>query len=142
VANAGKRSSVAPDAKHILVVNDTEEIVELFRDIIEGMGHRMSAMTYSPEELAAVREAEPDLVILDLMFGGEARGWQLVQKLRMAPDMAATPVIVCTADVVSAREREGWLLEQGIKVVLKPFSVSDLERAVTKAFDLPDLLEA
>jgi CheY-like chemotaxis protein len=135
-------SDASQDAKHVLVVNDTEEIIELFAEIIEGLGHRMSAMTYSPEELQEVRERNPDLVILDLMFGGEARGWQLAQKLRMSPDTVRIPVIVCTADIVSARDREGWLLQQGMKVVLKPFSVDDLELAITKAFDLPDLLEA
>ena len=32
--------------KHILVVNDTEEILDLFRDILEGMGHRMTAWSF------------------------------------------------------------------------------------------------
>jgi CheY-like chemotaxis protein len=128
--------------KHILVVNDTEEIIELFRDIIEGMGHRISAMTYASEDLDEVRRIGPDLAILDFLVGGEGRGWQLVQKLRMAPDMASIPIIVCTAAVTTVREQEGWLLQHGVKVVLKPFSVQELETAITKALDLPDLLEA
>jgi CheY-like chemotaxis protein len=140
-SHVADRATVAEaDSKHILVVNDTEEIVELFRDIIEGMGHRVSAMTFAPEDLEKVRKAAPDLAILDLLIGAEGQGWQLVQKMRMSPDTADIPIIVCTAAVATVREQEGWLLQNGVKVVLKPFNVDDLELAITKAFKLPDLL--
>jgi CheY-like chemotaxis protein len=126
--------------KHVLVVNDTEEIIELFRDIIEGMGHRISATTFAPEELAEVKKAKPDIVIVDLMMDGEARGWQLVQKMRMSPDTAEIPIVVCTAATEAVREQEGWLTANAIKIVLKPFKVDDLELAITKGLELPDLL--
>jgi CheY-like chemotaxis protein len=122
------------------VVNDTEEIIELFRDIIEGMGHRISATTFAPEELAEVKKAKPDIVIVDLMMDGEARGWQLVQKMRMSPDTAEIPIVVCTAATEAVREQEGWLTANAIKIVLKPFKVDDLELAITKGLELPDLL--
>ena len=32
-------SQSASSFQHILVVNDTEEILDLFRDIVEGLGH-------------------------------------------------------------------------------------------------------
>jgi CheY-like chemotaxis protein len=126
--------------KHILVVNDTEEIIELFRDIIEGMGHRISATTYAPEDLAEVKKVDPDLVIMDLVIDGEKLGWQLTQKMRMARDTEAIPIIVCTAAGDTVREQEGWLTANGIKVVLKPFTVSDLELAIKKALKLPEVL--
>lgn len=126
--------------KTVLVVNDTEEIIELFRDIIEGMGHRVVATTFAPEDLAEVRKVKPDLVICDLLIGGEAFGWQLLQKMKMAPETAHIPVIVCTAATESVREQEGWLLTKAVKVVLKPFDIEDLERAINKAFELPDVL--
>jgi CheY-like chemotaxis protein len=130
----------APNPKRILVVNDTEEIVELFLDILEGMGHEAVATSFAPEDLAEVKKAEPDLVILDLMIGAEAQGWQLAQKMRMSPDTAKIPIVVCSAAVDQVREQEGWLASQAIKVVLKPFEVDDLELAVTKALDLPTLV--
>jgi CheY-like chemotaxis protein len=126
--------------KRVLVVNDTEEIIELFRDIIAGMGHEPVAITYAPEDLNEVKKAEPDLAILDLMMGEEGRGWQLVQKMRMSPDTAKIPIIVCSAAVDHVREQEGWLASQGIKVVLKPFELDDLELAVNKALRLPELI--
>jgi CheY-like chemotaxis protein len=128
------------DPKRVLIVNDTEEIIELFRDIVDGMGHQAVAISYAPEDLNEVRKIQPDLAILDLMMGEEGRGWQLVQKMRMSPDTAKIPMIVCSAAVDQVREQEGWLASQGIKVVLKPFQLDDLELAVTKALRLPELL--
>ena len=128
------------ESRHVLVVNDTEEILDLFRDIVEGLGHRMTAWSFSPDDLAKVTEIEPDLVILDLMLGPtELQGWALLQKLRMSPPTESTPVIVCTAATNWVREQEGWLAANAVKVVLKPFKVKHLEHAIRQALELPDV---
>jgi len=127
-------------SQHILVVNDTEEILDLFREILTGMGHRMTAWSFSPDDLAKVTEIKPDLVILDLMLGPtELQGWALLQKLRMSPPTEDMPVIVCTAATNWVREQEGWLAANGVKVVLKPFKVEHLEHAVDQALALPEM---
>ena len=127
-------------SKHILVVNDTEEILDLFRDILEGMGHRMTAWSFSPDDLAKVTDIQPDLIILDLMIGPtELQGWALLQKIRMSPPTEEIPVIVCSAATNWVREQEGWLAANGVKVVLKPFKVAHLEHAVEQALALPDV---
>ena len=128
------------DAKHVLVVDDTEEIIELFRDIVEGLGLRLSATTFAPEDLEAVKKIGPDLVIMDLLIGGETAGWQLLQKMKMSRETDAIPVIVCTAALDSIREQEGWLTSKGVKIVLKPFNIDDIELAIRKALALPEIL--
>ena len=125
---------------HILVVNDTEEILDLFRDIVEGLGHRMTAWSFSPDDLAKVTEIAPDLIILDLMLGPtELQGWALLQKIRMSPPTEEIPVLVCTAATNWVREQEGWLAANAVKVVLKPFKVGHLEHAIRQALDLPEV---
>lgn len=125
-------------SQHILVVNDTEEILDLFRDIVEGLGHRMTAWSFSPDDLAKVTEVAPDLIILDLMLGPtELQGWALLQKLRMSQATEELPVIVCTAATNWVREQEGWLAANAVKVVLKPFKVKHLEHAIRQALALP-----
>jgi CheY-like chemotaxis protein len=127
-------------SRHILVVNDTEEILDLFRDIVEGLGHRMTAWSFSPDDLAKVTEVAPDLIILDLMLGPtELQGWALLQKLRMSRPTEDIPVIVCTAATNWVREQEGWLAANAIKVVLKPFKVPHLEHAIRQALDLTEV---
>jgi DNA-binding response OmpR family regulator len=126
--------------KHILVINDTEEILEIFREILEAMGHRVSITTFAPEDLAEVVKVRPDLVIMDLLVGGEKSGWQLAQKMRMSRKTERIPIMVCTAATDQVREQEGWLVANGIKIVLKPFNIDDIELAVTKALRLPDVI--
>jgi DNA-binding response OmpR family regulator len=50
---------------HILVVNDTPEILELFRELLEGDGYRVSLYSYAFRDLEEVKRVEPDLMILD-----------------------------------------------------------------------------
>jgi DNA-binding response OmpR family regulator len=125
----------ASGGKRILVVNDTEEILELFRDIIEGMGHRIVPLTYAPDDLQLVLDVKPDLAIIDFVMGGlEYRGWQLVQKMKMNREASRIPIIICTGAKREIYEYEGWLAEKNITIVLKPFDIEDLERAIEKAF--------
>jgi CheY-like chemotaxis protein len=121
--------------KRILVINDTKEILELFRDVLEGeMGHQVTLMSFAPDELVRVVDERPDLVIIDFMVGErEMEGWQLLQKMRMHPSTAKIPIVACTAAIRQVRETEAYLLEQGIEVVLKPFTIDQLEEAVNRA---------
>lgn len=126
------------ERRKVLVINDTKEILELFRDILEEeMGFEVVLMSFAPDELARIAEHRPDLVIVDFVIGDrEMEGWQLLQKLRMHPETADIPVIACTAAVRQVRESEAYLLEQGIEVVLKPFTMGQLENAVGNALKL------
>jgi CheY-like chemotaxis protein len=118
----------------VLVVNDTQEILELFQDILEPMGFEVVLMSYAPREIDRVREVSPDLIVLDFLMGDrELLGWQLLQKLKMDRRTDSIPIIVCTGAVKAVHEQQGYLTEQGVLVVLKPFNVDQLEEAVRSA---------
>lgn len=120
--------------KHVLVVNDTQEVLELFTDILGELGLRSTTMSYAPRELDRIRAVDPDLIILDFVFGDrELVGWQLLQKLKMDRRLATIPVIVCSAAIRMLSDLEGYLTEQGVLIVLKPFTVDQLEEAVVKS---------
>jgi CheY-like chemotaxis protein len=127
-----------PSRTRVLVVNDTAEILELFADILTGMGLEPVAMSYAPRELDRIRDVRPDLIILDFLKGdGELQGWQLLQKLKMDRTLESIPVVVCTAARNAVLEQQGYLSEQGVIVVLKPFNVDQLEEAVRHAIAMP-----
>jgi len=125
--------------KRVLIANDTQEILELFKDILEEMGFEVVLVSFAPRELDQVREAKPDIIVLDLIFGGrELAGWQLLQKIRMDRALERIPVILCSAAVRDVSEQQGYLTEQWVLIVLKPFTVSQLEEAVLEAVAMVD----
>lgn len=117
----------------IMVVNDTQEILELFREILTDEGHEVVLYSYGIQDLAEVERVQPDLIILDHLIGGEAVGWQMLQKLKMRRSTANIPVIVCTAAVKAVQEMEGFMKAKNVGLVLKPFDIDDLLLAVSQA---------
>ena len=127
---------MADTRKRALVVNDTQEILELFDDILSGLDFETVLMSYAPRELHRIREVKPDLIVIDFLMGDrELLGWQLLQKLKMDRSLATIPVVVCTAAVKAVHEQQGYLTEQGVAIVLKPFTVDQLEEAVLAAME-------
>ena len=118
--------NVGDPRHHILVVNDTQEILDLFRDILEEEGFRVSLYSYAINDLAEIKRIAPDLIILDFIIGGEDTGWQLLQKLKMDRQTMTIPVVVCTAAVRLVQDLEGHLRTKNVCVVLKPFDIDDL----------------
>jgi len=119
-------------------MNDTPEILDLFRDLLEEEGYRVSTNRFSvvaQETFAALTANRPDLVILDFMIGGENLGWQFLQMMKMDPATADLPVLICTDAVDRVRELQAHLDELGIGVVLKPFEIPHLLRAIDRVWE-------
>lgn len=125
----------------IMVVNDTQEILELFREILEDEGYEVCLYSYGIQDLAEVERIAPDLIILDHIIGGEPVGWQMLQKLKMRRTTANIPVIVCTAAVKAVQEMEGYMKSKNVGLVLKPFDIDDLLLAVKQALKMKTLPE-
>lgn len=107
----------------ILVVNDTQEILELFRMLLEEEGYDVILAGFPIQEIDEIEQIKPDLIILDLVFSEEKTGMQMLQMLKMKRSTAVIPVIVCTAALRLVREQEGYLVSQGVHVVYKPFDI-------------------
>ena len=99
----------------ILVVNDTQEILELFRMILEGEGYEVILSGFPMQQIQDVEEINPDLIILDFVFGDQKVGWQMLQMLKMKRSTEIIPIIVCTAALDMVREQEGYLHFLAIK---------------------------
>jgi DNA-binding response OmpR family regulator len=114
-------------AARILVVNDTQEILELFRMLLEEQeGYDVVLSGFPIQLIKEIEHIKPDLIILDLVLGDEKTGMQMLQMLKMQRSTAAIPVLVCTAALQIVREQEGYLVSQGVHVVYKPFEIDDL----------------
>lgn len=137
VAKNEKSSPAADDEQpsktRILVINDTQEILEAFRDILEEEGYEVLLYSFAVTAIEDIERIAPDLIILDYIFGGERLGWQILQLLKMHRSTAGIPVVVCTAAIREVRDISGYLTAHDIQLVPKPFDIDDLLNAVKQA---------
>jgi DNA-binding response OmpR family regulator len=113
-------------ATRILVVNDTQELLDIFQMILEYEGYEVVLSSFPFNHIKEIEKIQPDLIILDFLFGDKQMGWQMLEVLKMTRSTASIPVIVCTAALQDIREQEGYLVSQGIHVVYKPFDIDQL----------------
>ncbi len=119
----------------ILVVNDTQEILELFRLLLEEEGYEVVLAGFPFQQISDIERINPDLIILDFVFGDQKTGWQMLQMLKMKRSTATIPVIACTAALDLVREQEGYLVSQGVHVVFKPFDIDQLLTSVKQVLE-------
>lgn len=124
--------------RHILAGDDSPAILDLFRDILEEEGYRVT-LAHSPLDLDMVKLVDPDLVIINHMLEeGEGSGWHLLQSLKRDDATAVLPVIVCTGAIEKVRAGEAVLRDLGAHLVLKPFNIDDLIQTVSAAWQESD----
>lgn len=118
--------AAAPRARTVLVVDDSDVVLELYSEVLEGEGHVVVLRSRPPADPGDILALGPDLILLDLRIGREDTGWRFLRALKVDARTAGIPVLVCTTDHALAREVEEQLTAWDCGVVLKPFEVEDL----------------
>jgi len=110
--------------KHVLVVEDEPDTVELIELHLKNDGYRVTVAGDGDQALKKVHKHMPDLVILDLMIP-EITGVEVCKFIRKDPATQSIPIIMCTAKTGEIDKILG--LELGADdYVTKPFSPREL----------------
>jgi len=133
-------STVAKNAsqKHVLVVNDTPEILDLFQALLSDEGYKVTLDRFTvemAEMLSKVKTTKPDVIVLDYLIGREESGWQFLQMLKMDRETRDLPIVICTAAVQQVQQIHAHLDEMGIEVLLKPFDIDHLLEVIKNTLD-------
>jgi adenylate cyclase len=99
----------------ILLVEDDESQRDRVRSWLAGQQWIVQEAANGREALARMREARPDMILLDLMMP-EMDGFAVVAALQQEPGWREIPVIVVTARDLDAKDRER--LNSGVQSVL------------------------
>jgi two-component system phosphate regulon response regulator PhoB len=108
----------------ILIVEDEEPLALLLRYNLEAEGYDVETIARGDEADTRLREAPPDLVVLDWMLPGLS-GIELCRRLRTRPEGKALPIIMLTARGEES-ERVRGLATGADDYMVKPFSVPEL----------------
>jgi two-component system cell cycle response regulator DivK len=110
--------------ERILVVEDNELNMKLFRDVLLATGYRPIEATTGGEALALAAEHAPDLVLMDIQLP-DLDGVQALRRLRANGRTAAIPVLAVTAQAMRG-DREQFLAAGFDGYVSKPLNVREL----------------
>jgi two-component system, OmpR family, phosphate regulon response regulator PhoB len=108
----------------IMIVEDEEPLTLLLRYNLEAEGYAVDVAARGDEAEVKLKEAAPDLVVLDWMLPGMS-GIELCRRLRARPETERLPIIMLTARGEES-ERIRGLATGADDYIVKPFSVPEL----------------
>jgi two-component system cell cycle response regulator DivK len=114
--------------RQVLVVEDNEKNMKLFRDVLQATGYTTLGATTGEHAVELAQAHEPALVLMDVHLPG-IDGLEALRRLRRDELTASIPVLAVTAQAMSGdRER---FLEAGFDGYLsKPIDVAELIQVV------------
>ncbi len=113
----------------ILVVEDEADVALMLRYNLEAEGFKVQTATTGDEAVERMREAIPDLILLDWMLPGLS-GIELCRRWRAREETSRVPIIMITARG-EEEERIRGLATGADDYVVKPFSVPELIARIT-----------
>jgi CheY-like chemotaxis protein len=114
----------------ILIVEDNERNMRLFRDVLQAAGHRTLAATTGERAIELAGEQGPDLVLMDIQLPG-IDGVEALGRLRSDDRTRDVPVLALTAQAMEG-DRERFLAAGFDGYLSKPVNIADLVDTVTR----------
>src|SRR5437868_2070351 len=117
-------------AKTVLIVEDNELNMKLFRDLLEAHGYQTSGTSNGFEALDLVRKLRPDLILMDIQLP-QVSGLEVTKWIKDDPELRAIPVVAVTAFAMKGDEER--IREGGCEAYLsKPISVAKFIETVRR----------
>jgi len=117
-------------AKRILVVDDNRLIRVLIAAALKPLECEIVEATDGGEAVTLAMQCNPDLILLDVVMP-VANGFEVLAKLREAPDGPTCPIVMLTTSA-SDNDIDNALDHGANAYVVKPFDHTDLLHTVTR----------
>jgi two-component system cell cycle response regulator DivK len=117
-------------AKTVLIVEDNELNMKLFRDLLEAHGYLTIGTSNGYEALEIVRKQRPDLVLMDIQLP-QVSGLDVTRWIKDDPALRMIPIVAVTAFAMKGDEER--IREGGCEAYLsKPISVGKFIETVRR----------
>ena len=114
--------------ERVLVVEDNEKSMKLFRDVLQATGYRTLEASRAEDGVELAAAHLPALVLMDVQLPGIS-GVEGLERLREDERTAAIPVLALTAQAMHG-DRERFLAAGFDAYLAKPVDVVELLRTV------------
>lgn len=119
--------------RNVLIVDDERDTNDLLAELVQARGFRPIQLFEGSQVLDAVRQEEPELILLDLMLP-DLDGFAICEQLKKNRETNLVPVLLVTA--LNDADHH----TQGVRVgangyLTKPFTPDQLYNAIDRALD-------
>jgi len=121
------------DPRHILVVDDQRDILELTSTVLAGAGYRVTTADSGAEALRALVRRSVDLVLLDINMP-EMDGWETLRLIRADDALRDLPVVMFSVKG-ELRDKVQGMQEGALDYITKPFEVDTLLLRIRRVFE-------
>ncbi len=117
-------------SKTVLIVEDNELNMKLFRDLLEAHGYVTLESRDGIEALKVARESIPDLILMDIQLP-EVSGLEVAKWMKEDDDLKEIPIIAVTAFAMKGDEDK--IRQGGCEAYLaKPISLTNFLETVER----------
>ena len=117
-------------AAHVLVVEDNEMNMKLFRDVLAASGYRTTEATTGTDAVELAQRHIPAVVLMDVQLP-DFDGVEALRKIRADARSAYVPVVAVTAQAMDG-DRERFLRAGFDGYISKPVDVTELLTVVRR----------
>jgi two-component system cell cycle response regulator DivK len=112
----------------VLVVEDNEKNMKLFRDVLQASGFRLLEATTGEQAMELAAEYQPNLVLMDIQLP-DIDGVEALGRLRADVRTASIPVVALTAQAMHG-DRERFLDVGFVAYISKPVNILEFVKTV------------
>ncbi len=125
---------------NIMVVDDQPANLKLLEDMLKVHGYKIRSFPRGRLALAAAVQNPPDLFLLDINMP-EMNGYEVCERLKANPDLAATPVIFLSA-LNATEDKVKAFQAGGSDYINKPFQLEEVHARIQTHLQLSALQQA
>jgi two-component system cell cycle response regulator DivK len=116
--------------KRILIVEDNDLNLKLFRDLLGANGYETIETKEGYEAINLARNLRPDLILMDIQLP-EISGLEVTKRIKADVDIRHIPIIAVTA--FAMKDDEEKILRAGCEeYISKPISIAEFLAAVKR----------
>lgn len=116
--------------KRVLIVEDNDLNLKLFRDLLSANGYETLETKDGVEAVSLTRNMRPDLILMDIQLP-EVSGLDITQKIKSDPEIRHIPVVAVTA--FAMKDDEEKILKAGCEAYIsKPIAIDHFMGTVKK----------
>jgi two-component system cell cycle response regulator DivK len=127
---------MAARVRTVLLVEDHEDNIEVYRTMLEHQGYRVLVARDGAVALESARRDRPDLILLDLSIP-RVSGWEVARRLKAESGTASIHIIAVTAKALES-DRETAFAAGCDGYLAKPVPPSTIAEEVRKILGPPD----